>query len=352
MTRVAVIRHNGLFMGGTEKFLQIISACVNHSTFEVDYFTTDEDKFQDREQYLLDNGVNIIKFHKSHDSKYIPNRLKWKDLWKKLGNINDYDVVQITNFGWQEYPYNGFSEHDPLCEFCVFPPYVRFPGVKHTVLNSEWVRGAWADTGGDINKSTAIPVPVEYPTTILNLREQLNIPYESVVCGMHQRNDDRIYSPIPLNAFNEIVKKYPSVHFVLLNGSEQYRVQAGILNIPNVHFVDYLDDISPFLNTLDIYTHGRYDGETYGMALAEAMIHKLPCISHVSPIYNAMESTIQNGGVVVESLEDYINAIEMYVVDETLRKMIGNNAYNVAKSTYTYEVIIPKIEYVWKNLIY
>ena len=64
VTRVAVIRHNGLFMGGTEKFLQIISACVNHNEFEIDYYTTNEDRFEDREQYLLNNDVNIIKFNK------------------------------------------------------------------------------------------------------------------------------------------------------------------------------------------------------------------------------------------------------------------------------------------------
>lgn len=351
VTRVAVIRHNGLFMGGTEKFLQIISACVNHNEFEIDYYTTNEDRFEDREQYLLNNDVNIIKFDKALNSKYIPNRMKWGNLWKKL-DVNLYDVIQVTNFGWSEYPYNGFRNKDPLCEFCVFPPYVKFPGVKHTVLNSEWVREEWIKTGGIKEHSTAIPVPVEYPTSSNNLREELNIPDNAIVCGMHQRNDDRIYSGIPLKAFEQVVKKYSDVYFVMLNGSNQYRVQAGIDDIPNVHFVDYLDNISPFLNTLDIYTHGRYDGETYGMALAEAMIHKLPCISHYSPIYNAMESTIADGGYVVSGIDQYVEILDNLITNDALRRQLSSNAYKTAKSTYTYDIAIPKIEHVWKNLIY
>jgi hypothetical protein len=338
-------------MGGTEKFLQIMAACVDHDIFEVDYYTTDEDKFIDREHYLTDHGVNVIKFKKSLDLKYIPNRVKWGDLWKKF-NKSNYDVIQITNFGWEEYPYNGFNETDPICEFCVFPPYIKFPGVKHTILNSEWVRNEWVKTGGNINNSTAIPVPVEYPTASTNLRKSLNIPNDAIVCGMHQRNDDRIYSGIPLAAFGEVIKVHPNIHFVLLNGSEQYRVQAGICNIKNVHFIDYMDDISPFLNTLDIYTHGRYDGETYGMALAEAMIHKLPCISHVSPIYNAMESTIKNGGYVVYGVESYISILDELIINKRLRIHLSNNAFNVAKSNYTYDIIIPKIEKVWQTLLY
>ncbi len=351
MTRIAVIRHNGLFMGGTEKFLQIISACVNHNEFEIDYYTTDEDKFQDRENYLLSNDVNIIKFDKISNSRFIPNTLKWKDLWKKLDK-KAYDVIQITNFGWQEYPYNGFNKSDPLCEFCVFPPYVKFPGVKHTVLNSEWLREEWIKTGGDRQKSTAIPVPVLRPTSSENLRDQLNIPDDAIVCGMHQRNDDRIYSSVPLEAFKEVVKNQPDVHFILLNGSDKYRIQAGFCNIPNVHFIDYIEDISPFLNTLDIYTHGRYDGETYGMAIAEAMIHKLPCISHTSPIYNAMESTIKTGGYVVSNVDAYASILEELIINDRMRRCIGDRAYNVSNSLYTYDVVIPKIEYVWKNLIY
>ena len=154
--KVAILRHNGLFYGGTEKFLQIMAAETNN---EVDYYTTDLMRSPDREQYLIEHGVNIVKFKMGSGRfpfKYL--RSTWHDLWKKLKSSN-YDVVQITNFGWDELPYNGFSKNDNLCEFTVFPPYVPFNGVKHHILNSEWLRQKWIEAGGNEFISTAIPVP-------------------------------------------------------------------------------------------------------------------------------------------------------------------------------------------------
>jgi glycosyltransferase involved in cell wall biosynthesis len=348
MYRIAIFRHNGLFYGGTEKFLQIMAAEVNHNKFEVDYYTTNMDASPDREQYLIDHDVNVIHFDIC-DYPWPLNKLKstWSNLWKNL-KVDDYDVVQSTNFGWDEYPYNSLGKANNLCEFTVFPPYVKFNGVQHHILNSEWLRQQWIKSGGSENISTAIPVPCKIVNND-NLRSKLGIDKGVTVCGFHQRADDRIFSPIQLQAYKNIEDEF--THMIVLNGSKLYREQAKQLNIKHITFLDYADEVSSFLNTLDIYTHGRKDGETYGMVLAEAMLHKLPCISHSSPNYNAMKMTIGRGGVVVDNVDQYTMILNQWIENDAMRNLHAFDGQRYALANYSYEAVIPKIESVWESLI-
>jgi hypothetical protein len=347
MTKAAIVRHNGLFYGGTEKFLQIMAAKTS-DIFDVDYYTTDLMRSEDRENYLVDNSVNVIKFKLGYNYNRFPLKyfdFEWRDFWRRY-NERSYDVTQVTNFGWQEKPYNQFKSN--VCEFTVFPPYVEFRGVSHHILNSEWLRQKWIKTGGDPEKSTAIPVPVE-KTSSLNLRESLGIEKDTLVCGFHQRADDNIFSPVQLEAYSRIEDEFDTMMLVL-NGSKLYKEQADKLCIKHIKFIDYVEEVSPFLNTLDIYTHGRKDGETYGMVLAEAMLHGLPVMSHLTPYYNAMRSVIKDGGVVVNNINQYSTILGMLLENPSLRNEYGRRARFIAEENYTYKVVIPKIEEVWRKV--
>jgi glycosyltransferase involved in cell wall biosynthesis len=86
----------------------------------------------------------------------------------------------------------------------------------------------------------------------------------------------------------------------------------------NIHFLGEDGDniqISKFLNTIDIFAHGRKDGETFGAVFAEAMMHGKPCLSHYSPIANAQKETMGNGGLLLiilmttqKNLKNYLKA--------------------------------------------
>lgn len=352
--KVAIVRHNGLFMGGTEKFLQIMAAEVNKDEFEVDFYTTNFMRFEDREQYLKDHDVNIIKFYKpwwGNLPKPWMNKLNHFWLWLKFKK-NYYDVVQITNFSWDEYPYNSFYGEN-VCQFVVFAPFCDFPCVKLSILNSEWLRQKWIETGGSEEKSVVIPVPTWISQTTEDMRKELGISNEVFVCGFHQRNHDDIWSPVQLDAYKLI--ETDKTHMVVLNGSDLYKEQAEHLGIKNITFLDYLrteEEMSKFFNTLDLYTHGRKDGETYGTIFVEAMIHGVPCISHWSGIQDAMEETIGNGGFVVEKNPDeYAKAIEVFMNmsrDEYYKWSTA--AVTEATSRFTYKVVVPKIEEAWRRV--
>ena len=97
--------------------------------------------------------------------------------------------------------------------------------------------------------------------------------------------------------------------FIILGGANKYRDQAKKLGLKNVYFLEHTGDentIAKFLNTLDIYTHGRNDGETFGTIFAEAMSFRLPCISHYSFIgANAQPETMGPGGIFTKNEEEY-----------------------------------------------
>jgi len=350
--KVAIVRHNGLFMGGTEKFLQIMAAEVNKDKFEVDFFTTNAMRFKDREKYLKDRGVNIIKFHKlnwRNFPKLWMNKINYFWFWLKFKK-NYYDVVQITNFSWDEYPYNSFYGEN-VCQFVVFAPFCDFPCIKLSILNSQWLKDKWVSTGGNADEAVVIPVPTWKPLTDENMRKELGIADDVFVCGFHQRKHDDIFSDVQLKAYDII--ENDKTHMIVLNGSDLYKKQAEELMIKNITFIDYLkteEDMSRFFNTLDLYTHGRKDGETYGTIFVEAMIHGVPCISHLSGIQDAMEETIGKGGYVVErNPNTYAQKIsEVMSMSKEDYKQLCEDARNESLNRFTYDVVIPKIEESWK----
>ena len=345
--KIAIVKHNGLFYGGTEKFLQIMAAKTGNT---VDYYTSDLMRSEDRERYLVDNGVNVIKFKlpKTYDRfPLVYTDYPWKDFWSKFQR-NTYDVVQITNFGWPCRPYDRFYNEN-CCEFTVFPPYVKYPGVKQHILNSDYLRWKWVNSGGPEDKATVIPVPVE-KTSDKTLRDILDIDPDTTVCGFHQRNHNDLFSPIQLEAFKSLEDVY-DMHMIVLNGSKLYKKQAINLQIQNITFLDYQEEVSPFLNTLDIYTHGRRDGETYGMVLTEALIHGLPIVSHYTPYYNAMRSVIKDAGYVAHNSTDYAAFIEKLINNSALRHKYSHNALEQSQD-YTYSAVIPKINDVWERVAY
>ena len=96
--------------------------------------------------------------------------------------------------------------------------------------------------------------------------------------------------------------------------AQKYQQQASDLGLINFTQMNHTGDdnvIHSLLNSLDVYTHGRSDGETFGLVLTEAMFHGLPLISH-SAQNNAQKEVIGNAGKVL-SQEDIVGySTEMF----------------------------------------
>jgi len=351
--RIAFIKFGGLAVGGSERYLQVLAVNLPKDLFDIDYYYCDAapyigsdykhgDTDPERRRYMKEHEINLIKFHVGFKDITKPTH-DWvdTDFWDVFDESR-YDVAITVKGGHPEYPYHLLQI--PLIEIVGLPSGVdNGTNMAAHVHPSQSQRAVWYRMGGNLQKSYVIPPPPENPFTSDNFRTQLGIPESAVVAGFHQRNDNNIYSPIPLQAFARVFKT--DRHFVILNGGSKYREQAKILSLKNVHFLPQMGEskyVSMFLNTIDIFAHGRRDGETYGAVFAEAMMHGLPCLSHSSLVgdNNGHIETMGPCGLFAYNLEDYVRHLDQLYNNPDLRKKLASKAVAHASRYFSLESCI------------
>jgi len=360
---IAFVKFGGLAAGGTERWLQMMAANLPRNQFEVDYYYCDAAPYlgsdykhantdQGRLHYMKEHQVNLIKFHVGAKDIRVPTH-DWvdTDFWRKF-DAENYDFVQAGKAGHAEYPFHLLAL--PVVEFVALSAGVdHSSNLAWSVHVSQWQRAQWVRAGGKLNKSSVIPVPVEPPTSTHNLRQLLDIPPEALVAGFHQRADNNIFSPIPLQAFAKLER--PNWHFVIMGGGSAYRQQAVQLGLKNVHFADHNSDavqIFRFLNTLDIFAYGRRDGETFGTVLAEAMMHGKPCLSHeaLAGNNNAQLETMGPAGLFAHDLDDYTEKLRALFVDDDLRGRLAAKAKPHAEAYYSVSACVERLAAIYRQL--
>lgn len=272
------------------------------------------------------------------------------DFWKKFDE-KKYDMVQTGKVGHGVYPYS-------LTKL----PVVEYVGLNAQVDNgrniacaihpSQWQRTRWLGSGGRLEKSSVIPIPAEPPASSDNFRNALAIPSEALVAGFHQRADNHIFSPIPLQAFARLQRS--DRYFVIMGGGQLYRKQAKALGIKRVYFLDHSEspvDISKFLNTLDVFAHGRKDGETWGTVLAQAMMHGKPCLSHYSRDgANTQPEMMGPAGLCARDLDDYTEKLGRLLADSNLRQKLASKAKPHAETYYSIDSCVQKLAQIYEAI--
>lgn len=327
--KIAFIKFGGLSAGGTEKFLQVLATHLPSEKFEVDYFYCDAAPYKDdsyvhlntdldRIKFMEPSTVRLIKFHvDSKDTSSTTHDWIGTDFWEKF-NESDYDIIQTGRGGYPEYPFNKIKK-TPIVDSLHISGFVDNQYNISRVLHiTKWSADQWIKKGGDKKRVEIISTFIEIKDKLYkNLRNDLQIE-NKFVFGFHQRKDDWIYSPIPLAAYKKIENE--NTVFIMLNGSDLYKKQAQDLDIKNIIFLPFAetqDDIYSFLLTLDVFAHGRKDGENNSAAMAEAMYFGKPIISHTSAYSNGHIECIGDAGKVVEDVTEYANEMQRLMEDKT-----------------------------------
>jgi glycosyltransferase involved in cell wall biosynthesis len=321
--KIAFIKFGGLAAGGTEKYLQTLACNLPPEQFEVDYYYTDAaplignnwkhpDTDPERQKYMENHNINLIKVScKARDDRRGPP-YEWveTDFWS-LFDENKYDIVQTGRSGYREFPFDRMSSSR-------FVDSIHAEGAQgiekrdnilKTVLLSKAHVHRWLANGGDPDKVEIISPLVEmpFPKCESTLRDDYNIPSNSFIFGMHQGNRDDIYSGLPLEAYSLI--ENDNTMFVLLGGSARYRTQAANLRIKNIKFIDFTgnaDKIHNFVAALDVFAHGRLDGEVCSAAIIEALYHGKPIITH-SALNMGHAEQIEGCGFMATTTPEYAN---------------------------------------------
>ena len=293
---------------------------------------------------LESNGVNVYEFEV--DSRYIPDpNLPWINTnFFEIFNKVKTDIVFCWRSGRQEFPFCHLKV--PIIEWNVFGQYDPSINTIKSLAISPFCREEYIRNGGNKENSEIVYLPVKKTISDENFRNELGLTKNTIVLGMHQRKEDTIFSDVSLRAIDYVSKNSNKEIFTLfLGGSDLYKKLANNLKI-NSFFIESTQDykvVSKFLNTLDIYTHARKDGETLGAVLQEAMMHKLPVISHKSQ-WNAHIDTIGPGGIVTNNQKHYNETLLNWINNIEASKEIGLKGYTYANERYSFDQIINQIE--------
>ena len=344
--KIAFVKYGGLAAGGTERVLQEIAAELVNQGFEIDYFYCDPKispgsswihppSDESRREFLKLSGVNLIEFYLSYKDLSKDDHPWISSNFFQIFNEEKYEMVWTAKAGPREFPFHLIKL--PFIEVVTLDAgYDNSVNRRHSILISNWQRNSWIKKGGDESTSSILPLPVEDQISTDDLRVELGIPKDEIVVGFHQRIDDAIVSSIPLEAISHLECKKPLL--LIMGGGKKYREIARNFNLPAMflpHDSDWLK-ISKFLKTIDIYTHGRADGETFGTVLAEAMVYEKPVITHYSRKgSNAHVETIANGGFFAYSVSEYTFLLDMLINTTSLRTKLGFSGKVFANANYS-----------------
>ena len=353
MTRLAVYTEYGLNTGGTEKYLQTIAANVNKEKFIVDFYYIDDDSkvSKVKKQYLMDRDVNLIAY--TSDEPYEWKRFVFHhsdDFFKKFKGA---DIILTGSNGFPEEILTHIR-NIPILQSIHYVSGIDWQFNIARVLHiSEFSKRMWERKGGDSSRVVMVSHPIEIPKySYSSIRKKFNISENTFVFGMHQRDNDFIFSEIPLKAYSLV--ETDETAYVLCGGSKKYREQASKLGLKHCYFIDATDSndvIYSFLQDLNVYAHGRYDGELNSTALAEAMYFGLPIISHPSQKYNGHLEVINENGIIANTYEEYAEAMKKMMIDAEMRKRCAEESKKMFEMKYDLNVQIIKFESICEDVL-
>lgn len=238
--------------------------------------------YADCNETLLGNESIIIGFTPETYARFglvcMPDVLEKFRKRFRVFHVNSFDEVNpllqrekvdvyytITHGGHESFPFGNPN----VCTYAV-----------HCVFETRQPHGdIYFSISQQLNErfGTSVPVVphmVRRGMTTETMRADLGIPEDSIVFGRHGAMDTFDVT-IAREAVTEIASKNPSVYFLFLNTSK-------FCDLPNVIHLPKTIDIESkqrFINTCDAYLHGRRDGETFGLAVAEFAISDKPVIA-------------------------------------------------------------------------
>lgn len=261
---------------------------------------------------------HIISYSRTADTK--PRGESYEPVKTNFARVIEpynFDIIHYARSGYPEWPF--IKRLAPVqIETNIFGYRDDTPYLDGSIAIANCV----AEMRGGADVVIPNPIPAAMPGP--NLRDQLNIPSTAIVCGRIGRPAN--FTPIAFEAYLEISNKHPELYFVIIAphpGTRSYK-------LPNVILIEPTNDdyfIDSFYRTIDLFLHYRSDGEIHSTAIAQAMMHRVPIISHTSHKYNGQAETIGPGGFIADDPGQYAKFLDRLVNDLDLRINVGNAGY-------------------------
>jgi glycosyltransferase involved in cell wall biosynthesis len=285
-------------------------------------------------------GDHVIFYERSqarrgHEDYHRPESTNFEDV---VAGLN-LDILHGARGGYPEWPLSTGRHARLQVETNIFGDLDPSPTLDRTISICHYIARRRGRTDAVIYNPIP-PAELEGP----NLRAELGIPEDAIVCGRIGRPAN--FDPIAIEAFVRVQEEIPNLCYLVVAPPEEMVKWGMERRVPNcICFAPRTDDawIAKFHRTLDIFLHFRSDGEVHSTAIAQAMMYGIPVISHKSRGYNGQSETLGMGGYVADDLDAYTAILREMAKDKWLRDDFGKDAVERAQS-FLQSTVVRQIE--------
>lgn len=123
------------------------------------------------------------------------------------------------------------------------------------------------------------------------------------------------------------------------------------LNLKNVEFIGFRNDVDYLYSTSDIYCQFS-NSESQGIAILGAMAYGIPCIgTNVGGIPEVIRDKINGYIINVKDINNAVELINKLACDYELRKKMGNEGCELFYNNHSKQIWYDKMSSVFKNII-
>lgn len=355
------LRHLGL--GGTEKTCQLFFEHANKNDFEVAVAYEKSGTHPRLEEFQRSAAVCNGKLYEI-DS--ITDKRMSGDSLMSLVETFKPDILHTYRSGYAEFPEPGVHCKVPhFVETNVFGFYNSNPKISRSLFMSKWLMDSTIGKLGMMpSRFDFVNNPVEMPCTsaILPIAERWKAD-GAIIVGRCGRPDNGIYNSVSVDAVRLLRMQGHDIRFLVVAPPSNMVDDLVRYDIPFYVIVPTTSPLilSTFYNSVDIYTHARADGETFGVNIAEAMIHGKPVITHVATpsvpgmgVFQSQTELVshgQTGLVVTNNPADYAGALESLIFFNDIRAKMGEFGRRKAEAEYEVSVCMNKLERIYKEVV-
>ncbi len=337
-------------MGGTEKCLQYFLEYLHNAGYDC-YCMHNRQKTDEaggyREKLIQDllGREKVISYSTEEDFFLLLEKIQPEIFHiHRSGNPDEFPVVpRLKRYAKKCVETNVFGGFDPanIIDLTLYISDYLFKKARHPN-----------------RKTGVICYPVKIPSHTENLRSVLGISSSTFVMGRIGRPDDYIFDPISLRALKVIEERIDYDILYLVQSPPPIMIKiARELDLKKIQFLTVPiitdDELTSFYNTIDILAHARRDGETFGLNIAEAMIHGKPVISHKSRRANGHKPFVKKSGYFagIDNYKQYAKYISLLYNNKIKRLKLGEDGRRFAEDNFLLTNIGRKLESYYKVLL-
>ena len=335
-----------LGLGGTEKAMQLFVSRLNRERFTPAVFS-----FKDGERGSLLRAEGIPVFVGS-------------DLLSALGSFKP-DIAHIHRAGWYEPSLLRtlrLARVPRVVETNVFGRFDPSPAanrIDRHLFVSHFCLARYAlmnDVPQTSPKCRVLYNPVD---TDFFAGHPWTRDFSAKCAGRLSRPDPGKWSRLALNILPVLVRAVPGFTYRVIGATPEAREYVRAKGLEDhVEFCDPAatdKELAEFLNRICVLAHANDAGESFGLAIAEAMAAGLPVVTHPSVGLkdNAQLELVEHGrtGFVATGTEDYAKAVAWLLNNPDKARAMGAAGQKKARTLFRVQTLTRNLEDLYLELL-